>query len=127
MTPQPDLPSESTARPSARRPMLLLAEQQTAELPTSSISKPTAIATTIPPPEIQVELQHRAAWRAGVLGAFNVAATILAVRIILLLGIAGALALAWVAIRDVEPLRLGALGLYMVGVVLPLVWLSSRR
>lgn len=61
------------------------------------------------------------------IGGLNVAASILAVRLILLLATLGAFVLAWAAIRDSQPLQLGAVGLYLAGVILPLVWLSGRR
>lgn len=89
-------------------------------------SPPTAIPRTLPP-NLGPELQARAAWRAGVIGSLNVAATILAVRLILLLATMGAFILTWFAIQTAQPLQLGAVGLYLAGVVLPLTWLSSRR
>lgn len=61
------------------------------------------------------------------IGSLNVAATILAVRLILLLATVGAFVLAWMAIQTAQPMQLGAVGLYLAGVVLPLTWLSSRR
>lgn len=69
----------------------------------------------------------RAAWRQGVIGGLNVAAMILAARFILLLATMGAFALAWVAIQTALPMQLAAVGLYLVGVVLPLTWLGSRH
>lgn len=61
------------------------------------------------------------------IGSLNVAATILAVRLILLLATCGAFILTWFAIQTAQPMQLGAVGLYLAGVVLPLTWLSSRR
>lgn len=61
------------------------------------------------------------------IGSLNVAAQILAVRLILLLATCGAFALAWSAIQTAQPMQLGAVGLYLAGVILPLVWLSGRR
>jgi hypothetical protein len=67
------------------------------------------------------------AWRAGVLGAVNVLVMILAVRAILALAVIGAIILAWVTIRDPDPLRLGALAVYAVTVLFPVAWLAARR
>lgn len=106
--------------------MQLVAEQQLPDPPASpaaSLPSPTIqTPRTLPP-----ELQARAAWRAGVIGSLNVAATILAVRLILLISIGGAIALAWAALAQPDPMRLGALGIYLAGAVLPVVWLSGRR
>jgi hypothetical protein len=78
--------------------------------------------TTITP-----EYIHRAAWKAGLLGALNAATAILAVRLILLVSVCGAVALAYLALHDPDPYRLGALGVYAVLVVVPLIWLSARH
>lgn len=94
------------------------------------MSPPTLQAIPTPgtlPPETRIELQARAAWRAGVIGSLNVAAQILAARLILLLATMGAFGLTWVAIQTAQPLQLGAVALYLAGVILPLVWLSGRR
>lgn len=61
------------------------------------------------------------------IGSLNVAATILAVRLILLVATVGAIGLAWLAAQEHDPYRLGAVGVYVVGVMMPLVWLSSRH
>ena len=80
-----------------------------------------------PPPELLAqELMARRAWRASVIGSLNVVVAVLAVRLILLLATCGAFILAWVATRDAQPLQLGAVGIYLVGVVLPLTWLTRR-
>lgn len=69
----------------------------------------------------------RRAWRASVIGSLNVAALILAVRFVLLLAVAGAAALALFALQSPDPMRLGVLAIYMLGAVIPVVWLSARR
>lgn len=69
----------------------------------------------------------RRAWRASVIGSLNVAAMVLAARFILLLATGGAFALAWVATQTAQPMQLAAVGIYLVGVMLPLTWLSSRH
>jgi hypothetical protein len=86
----------------------------------------TTIATP-PNPALTQEFLHRSAWKAGVMGALNVVTAVLAVRLILLVCVCGAIALAYLALMQPDPYRLGALAIYAVAVVLPLVWLSSRR
>ena len=61
------------------------------------------------------------------IASLNVAAMILAVRLVLLLAVAGAVALALYALSNPDPMRLGVLAIYMLGSVIPLVWLSSRH
>jgi hypothetical protein len=61
------------------------------------------------------------------LGALNVVTAVLAVRLILLVSVCGAIALAYLALTQPDPYRLGALAIYAVVVVLPMVWLSARR
>lgn len=112
---QPDPP-----RPS--RPMLLVAERQTPDPPPASLPPPPAAAAAPP-----AETQQFKAWRAGVMGAVNVIAAVLAVRLILLVATAGAIALAWLAAAEHDPYRLGALVAYTVSVVLPMVWLAGKR
>jgi hypothetical protein len=61
------------------------------------------------------------------MGALNVVTALLAVRLILLVSVGGATALTWLALRDPDPYRLAALGVYAGVVVVPLVWLAARR
>lgn len=64
------------------------------------------------------------------LGALNLATVILAVRLTLLVAVGGAIWLTWLALGGAgvtDPLRLIALGVYCGAVVVPLVWLTSRR
>jgi hypothetical protein len=82
---------------------------------------------TTTPPNLQAEYQHRVAWKAAVMGAFNVLVVVLAVRLILLVAVCGAISLAWLALQNPDPLRLGALGIYCAAVVIPTVWLSVYR
>ena len=120
--------SETETTPPQRRRMQLVAEQQLPDPPAASPSPiPQNQTPRTLPPELQQELQARAAWRAGVIASLNVAATILAVRLILLLATLGAFALAYLAIQTAQPMQLGAVALYLAGVILPLVWLSGRR
>ena len=74
------------------------------------------------------EYVHRAAWKAGVLGAVNVLLLVLAVRLVLLVAVCGAAGLAYlVLIGAPDPYRLGVLAVYSGVVCLPLVWLAARR
>lgn len=72
-------------------------------------------------------MMHRSAWKAAVMGTLSTLTVVLAVRLILLVSVCGASVLAWVALADPDPYRLGTLGVYGAVVVLPLIWLSSRR
>ena len=82
------------------------------------------MTTTTPP---RPEYVKRMAWKAGVLGALNLATLILAARLILLVGVGGATFLGWLALASPDPYRLAVLGVYSAVVVVPLVWLSARR
>ena len=61
------------------------------------------------------------------MGALNFFAIILAVRLILLVAIVGAIILASNVVAAPDPWRLGALAIYTIVVVVPTVWLSSRK
>lgn len=102
---------------SPRRPMLLVSERVE---PDASIA-PTTTTETTPPEAVS---QYRT-WRAAAMGTINVLAAVLAVRLILLVAVCGAIFLAWLAQGDAY--RIAAAGVYTVTVVLPVVWLSSRR
>lgn len=116
------------ATPLPRRPkMLLVAEQQVPDpQPAPMPLAPPALATQ-PQPDLSRELMSRAAWRAAVIGSLNVAAQILAARLVLLLSVVGAFALGWRAVSGGQPMQLGAVGLYTITVVLPITWLCARR
>lgn len=95
------------------------------------IASATTTAQTPPKPTAQqAEYVHRAAWKAGVLGAINVLIAVVAARLVLLVAVAGALYLARLALDVPAPIQTPALimlGTYCATVVLPLVWLASRR
>jgi hypothetical protein len=91
-------------------------------------STATSTTTTAPtPPDIPHEQLHRAAWMAGVMGSINVLSQVLAARLILLVAVAGATFLTWLALQTPDPYRLAVLGVYAAVVVVPLVWLAARR
>ena len=77
---------------------------------------------------VQRELVSRGAYRSAVIGTVNVLIQVVAIRFILLIAVAGAVALSLLAMnlpRDlfswVPP------AIYAVTVVCPLIWLASRR
>jgi hypothetical protein len=75
---------------------------------------------------------HRSVWKAAVLGTINVLAIVLAARLIALVAVSGGIALATVVLAGgpagspLDQTRLIALGIYAVGVCLPVVVLSLR-
>ena len=91
----------------------------------------TGSTTANPPVSRETgEYVHRAAWKAGVLGALNVVAVVLAVRLVLLVAVVGALYLAKIALDAPAALQMPAivmLGVYCATVVIPMVWMSSRK
>jgi hypothetical protein len=56
----------------------------------------------------------------------NAASVIVAVRLILLISVCGSIVLAYLALTDTNPMRLGALAIYALVVVVPMIWLASR-
>ena len=127
--------------PRSRAPMQLVAEKvapdqtlsgliaaQTTGQTSSTPKTMASIAAGLPSRE--GEYQHRSAWKAGVMGALNLLAVVLAVRLVLLVAVVGALWLAKLALDVAAPVQMPALimlGVYCVTVVLPMVWLSSRK
>ena len=84
-------------------------------------------ATSPTRPNVQQEYIHRAAWKAGVLGAINVLVLVTAVRGIVLVAVGGGIILAVIALGSPDPWRLGVLAIYAAAVVVPVVWLASRH
>jgi hypothetical protein len=128
-----EAPSENMP-PRSRAPMQLVGEKTIPEAQTLSglIATATTTATTQPKPGVsrETEFVHRAAWKAGVMGALNLLAVVLAVRLVLLVAVIGALWLAKLAIEvppSVQMPALVMLGTYCLTTVIPLVWLSSRK
>lgn len=143
MTQMPESPSENMPGRSPSR-MKLVGERRVADAATppaqpslaqilgSNATPPTATATTTPnlTPDrtgFQQEYVHRAAWKAGLLGALNVATKILAVRLILFAAVLGAIALSFLVLRDPTYPALAVLGVYAGVVVVPLIWLTATR
>jgi len=128
-----EAPSENTP-PRSRAPMQLVGEKQIPDQPTLSSLIATAAATTstTPKPGVsrETEFVHRGAWKAGVMGALNLLAVVLAVRLVLLVAVIGALWLAKLALDVPVAMQMPALvmlGVYCATVVIPMVWLSSRK
>src|SRR5580693_3244082 len=126
-----EAPSENMP-PRSRAPMQLVAEKQVPDPQTLSSLIATATTTTAtkPPVPRETEFIHRAAWKAGVMGALNLLAVVLAVRLVLLVAVIGALWLAKLALDVPVTMQMPALvmlGVYCLTTVIPLVWLSSRK
>jgi hypothetical protein len=110
--------------------MQLVAEQEFPdEMPPIPIPPPmtpqmlrtssTASSTAIRPENL--------AYRAAVIGAINVLLRVLAVRVILLVTLAGSIALTALCLRDPDLLRLAALAIYCCSAVVPMIVMSLRR
>ena len=84
-------------------------------------------ATTTQLSKQQQEYVHRTAWKAAVLGAINVLVLVVSARILVLVSVVGGIVLTSAALTDPDPWRLGALAIYAIAVVVPVVWLASRR
>ena len=127
-----DQPSENMP-PRSRAPMQLVAEKALPDPPaslSSLIAANTPTTSSTPKPGVAretAEYVHRGAWKAGVLGAMNLLAVVLAIRLTLLVAVAGAIYLTIVAANAPDPYRLGAVGIYTLLVVGPMVWLASRK
>ena len=120
-------PSNDTPPPS-RRPMVLVAEGKTPDQPTlSSLIGQTPTTPTTTQTEPSKEFQHRAAWKASVLGTLNVLFIVLSVRAILLIAVIGSIVLTIIATTSPDPWRLAAVAGYAIIVVVPLTWLAARK
>lgn len=90
-------------------------------------NRPGATKPTTLPPNQQFELMQRAAWRAGVMGSLNALALVLAARLIVLVAVAGAIALTFSALGHPDSWNTQVvLGVYTSGAVL-VSWLVSRK
>jgi hypothetical protein len=127
-----EAPSENMP-PRSRAPMQLVGEKTLPDQPTlSSLIATAATTSTTPKPGVsrETEFVHRGAWKAGVMGALNLLAVVLAVRLVLLVAVIGALWLAKLALDVPVAMQMPALvmlGVYCATVVIPMVWLSSRK
>ena len=124
--------SESMPPPrSKRRPMEVLAEDQTPDNQPSHLTNPAPMTATT---ASQMTAMTRSvqtsdaggAYLKGAMGAINVLSQVLAARLIVLIAIVGAIGLAWVALANPDPYRIAVLGAYLLAGLVPCVWLSSR-
>jgi hypothetical protein len=113
--------------------MELVAEKQIPEPAGLSqlIASAATTAQTPPKPTAQQgEYMARSVWKQAVLATINVLVAVIAVRLVLLVAVVGALVLARAAL-EAAPIAqqpaLVMLGVYCLTVVVPLVWLASRR
>jgi hypothetical protein len=96
-------------------------------------NQPGATTTTAPTPgspQFQQEYMARLVWKNAVLGSLNALALVLAARLAVLAATGGAIFLAWLALGSAGPpdlTRCLALGVYLVGCLVPVVWLASRK
>ena len=79
-----------------------------------------------PPPAPKVVTKHVLPEKQ-ILQAMNGLGALLAARLMLLLAVIGAFALAWVAIQAPTDRAIWILAVYSAMIVAPLVWLSTRR
>lgn len=77
------------------------------------------------PAFVNREFVHRAAWKAGVIGAMNALALVLAARFAVLVAIVGGIVLTAIALTSPDPYKLGALAIYAAFIV-PTIWLAGR-
>lgn len=84
-------------------------------------------AATTKPVSRENEFVQRSVWKSAVLGALSGLALVLAARFVLLVAVAGAIALTFLVVASPDPWRLAALGVYALTVVMPAMWLASRR
>jgi hypothetical protein len=60
------------------------------------------------------------------MGAASVLTAVLAQRLIVLIAVLGGIALTWLGLEDPNAYKIGSLAVYVLGVVLPAVWLAGR-
>ena len=93
-------------------------------MPSPTIPTTTPLTT---PSQTAIELAQIKAWKQGAVGAFNVISGVLAARMIVLVAVVGGVALTYLALGNSDPIRLVPLGIYCLLVVVPAVWLASRK
>lgn len=92
-----------------------------------TLSETISRATGTTQPSLPQEYMARTVWKQAVLGTLNVLAMVLAVRLILLVAVAGAIWLSWLALQSSDLMRLYVLCVYCGAVVVPAVVLSWLR
>lgn len=117
---------DATQEPSNKRPMQLVSEHHVPDPPQlTPPSLPPSPTTT--KNDLNDELISRHAWKQGILASITVISQVLAVRVVLLVAVLGAVFLTYLALSQHDVLRLGALAIYCAVVVAPVVALSYRR
>lgn len=71
--------------------------------------------------------QRQRAWKAGMLGAINVLAAVLAARWIAMMSVSGAILLSLAVLPQPDLYKLGLLSIYCLAVVGPCIWLAAKR
>lgn len=61
------------------------------------------------------------------MGALNVLALVLAIRMTVFASVVGGIILSAIALWAPDPYRVGTLAIYCMAVVAPCIWLASRR
>ena len=108
--------------------MQTLGERRTPEAQPLQPQYPTPTLTTLSTATTtDIELAQLKAWKQGAVGAFNVVSGILAARVIVLVAVVGGIVLTYLALGNSDPVRLVPLGIYSLLVVVPSVWLASRK
>lgn len=93
------------------------------ERPMAPPQPPAPVAAPAPPGPAP----NDRAWRAALIASMQAIVLVVAARAVLFLAAVGAFVLAWVALRDPQPLRLGAAGMFDLLVFLPAVWLAAKK
>lgn len=60
------------------------------------------------------------------MGALNAFALVVGARAIVLVAVFGGIGLTWLALQNPDPYKLGALAIYTLAVLCPVVWLAGR-
>jgi hypothetical protein len=75
-------------------------------------------------PAFQQEFLIRSVWKNAVFASLNAMTRVLAARLIVLIGVCGGIFLTYLALDHPDWFRIGALGVYCLGVVFPAVYLA---
>ena len=130
MPSEPAPKSANMPRPSRRPPELVKEIVEPEPVTPVTMSLPTP-RPTIPMPTPASPSATERTYIAGVMGTVNVLALLLSARLVALVAVAGAIALAWYALGASDILlvqwRTIALGIYAVAVCLPALWLSLHQ
>jgi len=129
MPSEPVPKSNTMPRPSRRPPELVkeILEPDPSPQISPSLNPTTTIAKTTSPTTTTAPTPRDLSYIAGVMGAFNALALVLSARLIVLVAVAGAIGLTYLALERPDQWNtLAGLGAYLLGFVVPAVWLASR-